>query len=93
MKPQTLNPNEADLHAMNILIESAASESPARPIAPEPYGPEGISALWDLGEIGYQLATVTAERDRWRRVAQAWPWVAAGLVFGWGMTVWGWLGR
>ena len=86
----TPNPNETDLHAINILIESAAPEREAPAVVNRVLF-RGILRDREMWRETAEL--VTAERERWRRVALAWPWAAAGLVFGWGVTVWGWLGR
>ena len=86
----TPDPTPADLHAMDILIESAASEAARH--APEPSYPD---SHWDIDAIGCQLAAVTMDRDTWRLAAgrwchacRWWPWVCAGLVFGWALSLW-----
>jgi len=115
MNHKTPDPNEADLHAMNILIESAASEQTsieADAIAStiveqhlaerQPSDPTEISILWQRDADGrvftYDFDAVmrlvelfpvlVQDRDTWRRVALAWPWVAAALVFGWALSLW-----
>ena len=118
MKPQTPNPNEADLHAMNILIESAASEqtsieadaiSHAIVAERQPSVPTEISILWQretdgrvftynfdavmflvdrFQDLGKERDAWRESRDHWRCVALAWPWVCAGLVFGWALSLW-----
>jgi len=43
---------------------------------------DDVMTLFDL------FGRVDRERLRWRRLALAWPWVCAGLVFGWALSLW-----